>query len=106
MLTLLEISDVKGTPRVKLDLPEVASVGTRIRLRFRLNRTSNGRSEVLRVDGQFKVEALGIDGGVVPRRQVISVTSVGVTPVWRSIKKDPHCSRVLPPAKSLRTKVE
>lgn len=105
MLSLLELSDLPGKPKVKLDLPPCAN-GGRVRLHFTLRRTHGGRQEILVVEGQYRVVAVGLDAGCAPQRQVLSVESVGAAPMWRAVKKTPEWRRVVPPAKAPRTIIE
>jgi hypothetical protein len=105
MMTLLEFSDVNGKPQVKIDLPPLL-MGSKVRLHLSLQRTSGARNEILVVDGQFRVAAVGVDAGCSPQRQVVSVESLNVTPTWRSIKKTVEWRRALPPVRAPRTIVE
>lgn len=107
MLTLLELSDVNGKPKVKLDLPGPLNVGHRVRLSFCLRRQHAGRSEVLEISGEFRVSAVGLDFAGIEKRQVLSMESTAVTtPHWRSVKKQPEMKRVLSPAKAARREIE
>lgn len=106
MLTLLELSDVTGKPKVKLDLPAPLRVGERIRLAFHLRRHNGGRSEVLEVNGEFKVTAIGLDLAIYPHRQILTIDSVGVVPHWKAVKRRGPISRVLPPARAARKTIE
>lgn len=102
MLTLLELSDVVGKPKVKLDLPGPLRIGDRVRLSFRLRRQNSGRSEVLEVFGEFRVQAMGLDFAQTAKRQVVSVTSSDDAPHWKAVKKQPEWRRTVPPAVSAR----
>lgn len=84
----LTFSDVAGEPEVRMELPLVR-LGDKLELRFSLQRRNAGRTEELRVAGEFKVTSLVLDtthGGV---RQVIQVSATGVAPGWRPIKNPP-----------------
>jgi hypothetical protein len=105
MMTLLEISDVAGKPKVKTNLPQ-CQIGHRIQLHFCLRRKNAGRTEVLDVRGQFRVMAAGLDAASMPQRQVLSVESVGASPSWHAVKKNAEWKRVLPPAKAPRMVLE
>jgi len=99
LLTVLELSDVSGKPRVKLELPGPLNIGHRVRLAFRLKRTNAGRTEVLEVNGDFRVIAAGLDTVLPEKRQLLVVeSSTGIVPHWRAVKKVPDFKRVLPPA--------
>ena len=103
MLTVLELSDVHGKPKVKLDLPGPLNIGHRIRLAFILKRKNAGRTEVLEVDGDFRVMVAGLDTALPEKRQLLVVEShTGIVPHWRAIKKPTEFKRVLPPAISPR----
>ena len=91
--TLLDLSDVQGTPRVKLTLPPLR-VGDRVRLAFRVQRNHKGRHEVLDVSGDFRVTA----SVTTLEHQHLSVESVGKTPSWRAVRKDIAFRRQIPPA--------
>lgn len=107
MLSIVKLGEVNGEPKVKLSLPGPLRVGDPLGLKFRIERENNGRSEVLEVDGQFRVEAVGIDNATVPAKQLLSVAvAPGVkVPVWRSVKRRRHGSRRLSPAVSPRTPI-
>ena len=103
--TRVKLDDVNGTPMALLsDVPSPLRVGDPLGLRFRLTRENGGRHEVLEVRGQFRVTAVGFDAGVAPRRQLLTVESVGRPPTWVSVKKPPQRGR-LAPAISPRTPV-
>jgi hypothetical protein len=106
MLTVIELSDVAGKPKVKKELEGPLPIGMRIQLAFCVQRTNGGRLEVLEVRGQFRVTAVGLDTAQGVRRQVLTVDTVGSPPVWRSVKKRAEWKRVLPPAKAPRTVLE
>lgn len=105
MLTLLEFSDVNGNPQVKTDLPGPLRIGDKIQLAFCLRRQTSGRSEVLEIYGQYKVETVEFDCSLPTNRQILSVVALGVTPHWRAVKKSPVWTRRLPPAVSPRTPI-
>ena len=107
MLSVVKLSEVNGQPTVKLDLPGPLSIGDPIGLRFRIERQNNGRSEVLEVNGQFRVEAVGFDNATLPHKQLLSVGTGPATgtPVWRSVKSRTSPSRRLSPAVSPRTPI-
>jgi hypothetical protein len=72
---------------VRIELPLVR-LGDRLELRFNLQRRNAGRTEELRVAGEFRVTSLVLDTtrGV---RQLIQVSATGVAPGWRPIKNPP-----------------
>lgn len=97
--TLVDLSDVQGTPRVKMTLPVPLRAGDRVKLAFRLRRLNGGRQEILDVVGDFRVSSatLALD------YQVVAVESVGKAPTWRAVRKDIVSRRQLPPAVFPRT---
>lgn len=100
--TIVELADVTGHPRVKLDLPDLR-IGDRVTLAFRLQRKTGGRSEVLNVGGIFRVAAVDLDTSSTPPRQLLSVESTGLAPCWQAVKNQAPPSKKLPPARFPRT---
>ena len=96
MLSVVRLSDVNGTPVVKMDLPGILRVGDPLRLSFTVRRVNGGRHEILDVEGTFKVEAVGIDASALPHRQMLRIASAGKPPTWRSVKKPPVGRRLGP----------
>lgn len=94
--TIVEITEVAGNPKVKLDLPVPMRVGDRIGLRFRLKRLNGGRTEVLDVAGEFRVASVGL---TLDHQSLRVETVVGKVPVWRAIRKEPAYERTIPPAR-------
>lgn len=85
-LTIIELSDVAGLPRVKMTLPVPMRQGDHVRLKFQLQRKNGGRNEVLSVSGDFRVTRALFDlSGDLPR-QILSVESTGKAPAWRAVK--------------------
>lgn len=103
MLTVIELSDVAGKPKVKKELEGPLPIGMRIQLAFNLQRLNGNRVEVLEVRGQFRVTAVGLDTAQGMQRQVLTVDAVGSPPLWRAVKKRPEWKRRLSPAKAPRT---
>jgi len=98
MLSLVELTDVNGSPVIKLELPRLF-VGDPVRLKFRLQRNKGGRTEVLEADNTFRITAVGFDTNTVPHRQVLSVeTTQPKPPSWVAVKRSPEGPRKLPPA--------
>jgi hypothetical protein len=93
--TVVQLSDVAGLPRIKLPLPVPLRVGDRVRLTCRVRRQNGGRSEVLDVDGEYRVTAAGLSVD----HQVLAVESCGKAPSWRAVRKEPVFERQLPPAR-------
>lgn len=104
-LSLVKLEGVNGTPTVKIsNLPCPLKIGDPLGLRFRITRQTGGRYEILEVNGQFRVTAVGFDGSTLPRRQLLSVESLSTPPRWRSIKKPPQ-GRPLAPARAHPTPI-
>lgn len=105
MLSVIKLVGVNGDPVVKLELPALR-VGDPVVLKFRLERKTSGRTEVLDVGHRFRVLSVGFDASSQPPRQVVTAeTSDGRVPTWKSIKKRSEPARRLSPAVSPRTPV-
>lgn len=86
--TRIKLDDVNGKPTVLLgDVPYPLRVGDPLGLRFRMIRQSSGRMELLEVNGQFRVGAVGFDLSVHPRRQLVTVEAIGKPPTWVSVRR-------------------
>lgn len=106
VVTVLRLEDVNGQPIAKLGgLPASLRVGDPLGLKFKLTRSSNGRSEVLDVHGQFQVTAVGLDASCLPRRQLLSVSALHKPPTWRSVPKSSQ-RRTMGPAQHPRTPLQ
>ena len=98
MLSLVKITDVPGSPAIKLELPRLF-VGDPVSLKFHLQRNNGGRTEILDVDTTFRIIAVGFDTITVPHRQLLSVeTTQPKPPTWVAVKRPPEVTRRLPPA--------
>jgi len=105
-VSIVKLEDVNGQPTVKVGyLPTSLRIGDPIGLRFKISRYNGGRTEVLTVDSQFRVTAIGLDAATLPRRQLLSVESMTTPPKWRSVKNE-HRERPLAPAVYPRKVVE
>lgn len=103
VLSIVKLDDVKGQPTVRVSaLPCPLKIGDPLGLRFKVLRDRQGRSELLTVNGQFRVTAVGFDGSTLPRRQLLTVESMGKVPTWTSVKRAPPRGP-LAPAISPRT---
>lgn len=102
LASVVVLSEVAGVPKVKMDLPSHLRLGDKLTLHFRVKRSNNGRSEILDVDGEFRISGLRYETG--SNRQIIEVETgtAGKVPSWRAVKKTPEFKRVIPPAKSPR----
>lgn len=105
LVSIIKLEDVNGCPVVKIGgIPGPLRVGDPIGLRFRVARVTHGRHEVLDVDGQFRVTAVGFDISTMPRRQLLTVESAQRPPTWRAVKK-PLQEAILGLARHPRTPV-
>lgn len=93
------LSDIEA-PRVKLALPPLRQ-GDKLRLSFKLDRVKNGRSEVLEVQGEFRVTQVVL----VESRQEVTVESTGKSPAWRAVKRRHTPARKVGPTRFPRTVV-
>lgn len=95
--TRIKLDDVNGKPTVLLsNVPAPLRVGDPLGLRFRATRQTNRRPEVLEVNGQFRVTAVGFDLTVHPWRQLLTVEAVGKPPTWVSVRRAPPRARLAP----------
>jgi len=95
-LSVLELTDLDGPPKAKIDLPLVR-LGDRLHFDFKLRRVHGGRTEVLAVSGEYKVIEFFTDA-TNGARQVVRVAATGKAPTWQAVKKDRP--RQLAPARS------
>jgi hypothetical protein len=100
--SIVILSEVAGVPRVKIHLPAQVRLGDRLPLHFRVKRTNAGRSEVLEVNGDFRVTALSYEPGTFRQILEVETATTGKVPSWRAVKRTPEFRRVIPPAKSPR----
>lgn len=87
--SLVELSDVTGSPKVWMTLPVPLRLGDRLRLGFHLRRQKGGRHEILEVSGDFRVTGISWDASQGPTRQILAVESTGRAPAWRAIRTPP-----------------
>lgn len=83
--SLLKLDDIEDLAPIRISLPAPLHIGTRLKLRFPIQRRNGGRTEVLTVDGEFKVTGVVIDARG-DAKQLVSVAAVGAAPTWKSIK--------------------
>lgn len=102
--TLLKLDDFQDLAPVRISLPAPLPIGTKLKLRFLVQRKNGGRTEVLNVDGEFKVTAVVVDARGYAK-QLISVVAVGAAPTWRSIK-NPATRKLGPTSRSKIKKTE
>ena len=102
--SVVKFDDVKQSPEVRMALPSPIPIGSKLRLAFTLSRTNKGRTEELRVNGEFQVTSVIIDttkGKVV---QVVTVSATGLAPSWVAVKNQ-AATKKLAPTHSGPTKV-
>ncbi len=102
--TITVLSDVVGCPRAKVPLPAGLRLGDKVVLRFSLRRQKGGRSEVLEVKGEFKVVEVYVDASSGVSHQVIHISSTGVAPAWRAVKRQ-AAKRTISPARFPPTEI-
>lgn len=100
--TILVFSDVDGTPQRETYLP-LLRLSDRIKLKFQIRRRRGGRTEVLDVLGEFRITGIELDLTRGRLRQVLQVASIGVAPMWKSVK-NPKTPK-LGPARHPRTPI-
>jgi hypothetical protein len=104
--TRITFGDVKDGPMVLKELPYPMLIGAKVELRATVRRKHGGRTEELRVDGEFRVTNTSLDvrDGIT---QLVTVEATKVSPTWKAIKNQPSLSRTprLSPARFPRTTV-
>jgi hypothetical protein len=83
--SLLKLEDMEDLAPIRISLPAPLPIGSRLKLQFTLHRRNGGRTEELQVNGEFKVTEVTIDARG-DAKQVVSVSSTGIVPTWRSVK--------------------
>jgi len=83
--SIVKFEDLKESPSVRIELPAPLPIGTRINLCITLRRKHGGRTEELRVNGEFRVTSVTIDA-VGASRQIVTIASTGVAPTWKAVK--------------------
>lgn len=104
MLSIVKLSDVNGEPKVMIDLPSLKN-GDPIALRFASVRHTAGRTELLEVNGRFRVTMVGYDASGASHKQLLSVDCVDKAPTWRSVKRPLSEARRLGPTHFPRTEI-
>lgn len=104
MMTLVELSNVNGKPKVLLgDLSSPLRVGDTVALHFTIRKMVGGRLQKLEVDGAFRVTSVSFDARTFPSKQILCVEA-DEPPRWRSVKKPstPSLSPTHPPPTRIR----
>lgn len=102
--TLVSLADVNGNPWVKMTLPPQLRIGEHFALDFTLYRRTRGRTEELRVGGEWRVTSVLYDTrGLL--RQTIVVEPLRKPPTWKAIKS-PSTTRKLGPTHFPPTEVK
>lgn len=93
--TILSLSTLPGSPRVKTTLPGPLRVGDKVGLSFTLKRQHQGRTEILEVRGDWRVTA---STTTALHFHLEVECASGVEPRWKAVKKDKPFVRRLGPA--------
>lgn len=101
--TLLKLEDFDDLAPIRISLPAPIHIGTRLKLQFPIQRKNGGRTEVLNVDGEFRVTEVVIDARG-EAKQLVSVIATGAIPTWKSIK-NPPVKRLSPTSRSKISKI-
>lgn len=101
--SVVKFDDVKQSPEVRMELPSPFPLGGKIRLKFTLSRMNKGRTEELRVNGEFVVTSVITDTTRGRALQVITVSATGLAPSWVAVRN--HAATKLAPTHSGPTKV-
>lgn len=105
--TVLTLSDVNHTPKVRKELPSPMRIGDHLHLHFTLRKRTGSRTEELLVQGEWRVVSVSFEVGGGPKAtQLLTMEAVGATPTWKSVKTVPEPKRRLPPAVSGRTTIQ
>ena len=96
--------DVKQPTKVRMELPSLLPIGSKIRLAFTLSRMNRGRTEELRVNGEFQVTSVVTDLTKRTMIQVVTVSAMGLAPSWVAVKNSTIVKK-LAPARSEPTRV-
>jgi hypothetical protein len=102
--SIVDFSDVKDSPRVRMTLPGPLTLGTRLIIRTLVRRKNGSRTEELRIDGDFKVVSSSFDV-TGSSRQLVTVEAVRVAPSWKAVRNVSASRRKPPPARAPRTVV-
>jgi len=102
--SVVKFDDVKQSPEVRMELPSPIPIGSKIRLAFTLTRSNKGRTEELRVNGEFQVTTVITDTTKGKVLQVVTVSATGLAPSWVAVK-NPTIAKKLAPTRSGPTKV-
>lgn len=82
--TTLIFVDVDGAQKA-VELP-LLRLSDRIKLSLQCQRKNRGRSEVLDVQGEFRVTSVEMDASSGRLRQVLQVEAMGLAPTWKAVK--------------------
>lgn len=88
LASVVEISDLKDSPKLRVNLPSPLLIGSKLSLICRLHRKRGPRTEELSIQGEFRVVSCVFD--VANQRQLVSIETTQVAPVWRSIRNPPQ----------------
>jgi len=94
--SIVKFDDVKQSPEMRMDLPSPIPIGSKVRLAFTVTRTNKGRTEELRVNGEFQVTSVITDASKGKPVQVVAVSSIGLAPSWVAVKSPPATKKLAP----------
>ena len=102
--SIVEFSDVRNSPQVRMALPGPLLLGTKLLFHTCIHRKNGSRTEELQISGEFKVVASSFDvtGSL---RQRVTVEALRLAPKWKAIKSTSNLLRQPPPARAPRTVV-
>jgi len=103
--TIIELVDVTGKPKAKIDLPYPLRIGDRVTLNFTIVERFNGRYNVLEVKGEVRVASVAFDASKGILRQLVGVEATGSPFVWKSVKNLRQVSPKLGLAKKPKTTI-
>jgi hypothetical protein len=88
LASVVELSDVKDSPKLRVNLPSPLLIGSKVTLSCKVQRRRGPRTEELSIQGEFRVVSCVFD--VAKQRQLVSIETTQVAPVWRSIRNPPQ----------------
>lgn len=104
-LTILEFSDVKDSPKVRISLPGPLIVGSKVDLNLVVRRKIGPRTEEFRVRGTYYITNFSFEVMNGLTRQLVTVQALGVAPAWKAIKNRHMETRQVPKAKAPPTDI-
>lgn len=105
ILSILDFSDVRDSPKVRVSLPGPLLLGSIVELNVLVRRKVGSRSEELRAKGPFKVESVSFQTRNGLTQQLLTVQSTLLAPSWKAVKNRLLEPRSIPKAKAPRTPI-